>query len=87
MYLFAQLWPDITSLTCATVTPGQLSEADTEAGAGAGTADAQDTVVFAGQVMDGAWLSTTVTVKLHESPLVAVAVTRVDPAGKKQSLQ
>ena len=44
-------------------------------------------VIFAGQVIEGGWLSLTVIVKLHDTlllPLVAVQVTVVTPAGKNE---
>jgi len=80
----------VTSLTQATVTLEQLSEALppcatklVEFVARAGTAEAHCTVTAAGQLMDGGWLSTTVTVKLQLPVLpeesVAVQVTVLAP--------
>ena len=39
-------------------------------------------VTFAGQVIAGAWLSTTVTENEHVGPAVAVHITVVVPTGK-----
>ena len=70
----------------ATVTPGQLSEAigtgkltTTELAPG----DAK-TVTFAGHVIAGGWVSTTVTVKLHVGPADELHVTVVVPTGKNE---
>jgi hypothetical protein len=76
----------------ATVTPGQLSDAVgveyvtflVQPPGSAGS------VMFAGQAMDGFWLSTTVTTKLWVVCLpyvsVALCVTVVCPTGKKLPL-
>ena len=61
--LFAHSTLLVTSLTSVTVAePAQLSPADTPVVACAGTALAQVTVVFAGQLMVGATLSNTVMI-------------------------
>ena len=77
----------MTSLTNVTTTPGQLSDAGTDAILGTGTALAQLTVTAAGQVIVGACVSFTVTVKVQVAVLptasVAVDVTVVVPTGKK----
>jgi len=39
--------------------------------------------MFPGQVMTGAWVSLTVTAKLHEGPAASMHVTVVVPTGKK----
>jgi hypothetical protein len=63
MYRFAQVWLLTTSLTNVTVVPPpQISVAVTLAGLLAGTWLVHCTVVFDGQVIDGAILSKTVIV-------------------------
>ena len=60
-----------------------MSVAVTAAMLTAGTALAQPTVTVAGQVMDGACASTTVTVNEHVGPVDEVTFTVVVPLGKK----
>lgn len=72
----------------ATVTPGQLSLGT---GAGKETAllvamgqeAAPLAVTLAGHVIVGAWVSLTVTLKLHDGPPITVQVTIVIPTWKK----
>ena len=63
VYRLVQVWLEMTSPACVTVTPpAQLSEAVTEPGLGAGTSLVQDTVMAGGQLIDGGVLSkTTIT--------------------------
>ena len=82
VYLLAQVWLLITSLTWVTTTPEQLSIAVTLAGAGVGTLPAQLTVTGARQVITGLCVSFTVTVNeqfVVPQLLVAVNVTVVTP--------
>lgn len=87
IYLLAQVCELITSLTKDLTTPGQLSVAVNAAAFGAGTALAQLTVIFAGQVIVGGCVSFTLIVNVQVAvlpePSVAVAVTVVVPTGKK----
>jgi hypothetical protein len=65
--------------------PGQLSVAITKAVFGAGTPATPQTVIGAGQVITGGWLSVIVTVKeqlLLPQAFVAVTVTLVTPTLK-----
>ncbi len=86
-YLLTQVCALITSLTWVTTTPGQLSVAVTAVVLTAGTEPAQPTVTFAGQVMDGACASVTITLKVQVAIFpdasVAVTVTGVDPFEKE----
>ena len=86
---FAQVWFVITSLTCETETPGQLSDTVTAAMFAGGTFEAQLTVTGAGQVICGFSSSVTVMVK-EQFPLPqlfeAVSVTVVVPTRKKDPL-
>jgi hypothetical protein len=72
--------------THADVTPGQLSPA--VGGAYETTAEhcpgSLLTVTFAGQVIDGACVSLTVTVNEQEGPVSEVQVTVVVPTGKNE---
>ena len=75
VYLLAQVWLLITSLTNATVTvPAQPSLVTTEAVFAAGTSDAQLTVTAAGQVMAGGVMSLTVTLRLQVAVLPHASV-------------
>ena len=61
VYLLAQIWPEIISLTKLIVTvPEQLSEAETKLILGVGTAELQLTVIVLGQEMLGGVISFTV---------------------------
>jgi hypothetical protein len=82
--LFAQVCALITSPTCTTVVPGQLSETVTAAVVGPGTAAAQLTVTLAGQVIDGGCVSLTVTVNVQVGPALLVTVTVVVPTAKNE---
>ena len=84
VYLFAQVCALITSPTCTTVVPGQLSETVTAAVVGPGTAAAQLTVTLAGQVIDGGCVSLTVTVNVQVGPALLVTVTVVVPTAKNE---
>src|SRR5262245_7508909 len=73
----------------ATVTPEQLSEAvavklTVAHGVGVQTFCGVTAMMLAGQETDGAWVSLTVTVNMHEEPLVVETVTVVTPFGKDE---
>src|SRR5882672_7079618 len=86
MYRLGQVWLVIVSLSQFTVTALQLSVAVTDDTSGAGTAKAQPTVRFVGQLLIvGGSRSTTITcwVQLLElpQPSVAVQTTALVPVG------
>jgi hypothetical protein len=75
VYLFGQVCPLITSLMKLIVTaPAQLSVAVTSAVFGAGTAEAQLTVIGAGQVITGGVWSFTVIICVHSEKLPHTSV-------------
>lgn len=79
----------ITSLTCVTETPGQLSVAVTDAIFGGGTFEAQLTVMGAAQLICGFSLSVTTIVKLQlavPQEFITVKITVVVPTLKSDPL-